>query len=192
MPEVDEQTLALLQRSHQLLQQLNGDPRTRDTLETALKVHYPAVTTEAEARNRLVQPMLDQFQEQVVKPLQERLDAADAARTASESTRAETALNEAFSEFRTKRGFTDEGIEAVKRLMVDRSIADPYAAAALFAEQNPTAPERDAMTGFSPPQWDLEQTLTQVDVKGLFENEDAWADKQAANVLNEIRVGQAA
>lgn len=190
MAEVNDETLALLQRSHDVLMKLNGDARTRAPLEAAIKVHYPQVVTEEDQRQQLVAPQLEAFKTQIVDPLREQLEAFTTARQTEAAARTESDLASAFTDIRKNRGFTDDGIEAVKRLMVDRSIADPHAAAALFAEQNPPAPQE--APGFQPQHWNMEQTVTDFDLKGLFENEDRWADNMAAKALNEIRVGQAA
>jgi hypothetical protein len=189
MPDVDEATLATLQRSHDVLMKLNGDTRTRGLLEKGLKVHFPEVTTEEEAAARIVEPHLAAIREEM-KPLAEGVQALLDQRKDDATARTTAQLEETFSHIRKNRGFTDEGIEQVKKLMVDRNIADPMAAAALFAEQNPPAPE--AAAGFAPQHWNLDQNVTDFDVKGLFENEDRWADAMASKTLNEIRVGQAA
>lgn len=190
MADIDPDRLALLERSHNVLQKLNGDAVSKPFLEKALKHHYPEVTTEEEAAQRMVAPQFEAFTREVVTPLSDELKALREARESDAAARTEGQLSTAFTEFRTKRGFTDDGIEAVKKMMVERNIADPYAAAALFAEQNP-APVQDA-PGFMPSAWNIDQTVADHDIKGLFENEDRWGDNMAAKVLNEIRVGQAA
>lgn len=190
MAEIDDDKLLLLQRSHDVLMKLNGDPNTRPLLERGIKHHFPDVVTEEEAAARMVAPQIEKFQTEVVAPLADELKALRESREQQRAQQTEAELNSAFSEIRRSRGFTDEGIEAVKKLMVDRSIADPHAAAALFAEQNQPAPQ-DA-PGWTPSHWNIDQTVTDFDLKGLFENEDAWGDRMAAKALNEIRVGQAA
>ena len=190
MPQLDDETHALLQKSHEVLMKLNGDAQTRPLLEKALKHHFPDVTTEEETAERLVKPQIEAFTRDVVTPLADELKALREARAAEQQARTQSQLEDAFTEIRRKRGFTDEGVDAIKKLMVDRSIADPFAAAALFAEQNP--PVETNAPGWSPTHWNIEQSVTDYDLKGLFENEDAWADNMAAKALNDIRVGQAA
>lgn len=188
--EVDDATFETMKKTYELVMKLNGDATSRPLLEKAIKQHFPNVTTEEEAASRLVQPQFEAFQREVGNPLMEELKALREEREANQARATEQSLNSAFDEFRTKRGLTDEGIEAVKRMMVEKSIADPYAAAALFAEQNP-APSQEA-PGWTPASWNIDQSVTDHDVAGLFANEDAWADNMAAKTLNEIRVGQAA
>lgn len=189
-PTITPERLALLERSHNMLQKLNGDARTRAPLEAAIKVHYPQVVTEEDTAQRLVGPHLDAFKTEVVAPLTEALKALNERGEREESSRIEQRLTDAFSDLQNSRHFTPEGIEAVKRMMVENSIADPYAAAARFNELNP--PPSTEVPGWTPQQWNMESTLSDIDVKGLFANEDVWADKAAATALNEIRLGQAA
>ena len=190
MPDVDAATLEILQRSHNVLQKLNGDPATRPQLEKALKHHFPDVVTEEDMSQRLVAPQIEAFTRDVVAPLAEQLKAMQEERAAQATRQTEQQLNDAFTDISRSRGYTADGIEKIKQLMVERSIADPHAAAALFAEQNP-APAQDA-PGWTPAGWNINETVTDHDLKGLFANEDAWADTMAAKALNEIRVGQAA
>lgn len=182
--------IALLERSHAMLLKLNGDPATRPLLEKAIKHHHPEVTTEEEAGARILAPQIEAFTRDVATPLMDELKAMREQRDAAAAAATETQLTEAFTDIRRTRGYTDDGIEAIKKLMVDKSIADPYAAAARFAELNPPASQE--APGWTPSSWNIDQTVTDHDLKGLFANEDAWADNMAQKTLNEIRVGQAA
>lgn len=187
MAEINDAELEVLRRSHNVLMKLNGDPKSRGYLETGLKVHFPDVVTEEEAGQRLVAPQLEAFKAEVVAPLTNALNEFNESRKAEQERTATQQLTTTFDELKASRGFTDDGIERVKKLMVERNIADPLAAAALFAEQNPPASQE--APGFMPSHWNIDQTVTDIDVKGLFENEDKWADNMAVHTLNEIRVG---
>lgn len=190
MPEISQDQLDLLQRSHNVLLKLNEAPETRPLLEKGLKHHFPQVVTEEEAAARLVTPQLDSFKKEVFEPLAAELKALKEDRAAARESQTTAELEASFARMRKERGFTDDGIEAVKKLMVDRSIADPDAAAARFAELNP--PQSQEAPGWTPNSWNLTETASDVDVQGLFANEDKWADNMAAQTLNSIRVGQAA
>jgi hypothetical protein len=189
MPEVSDAELAVLRNSQALLAKLNGDARTRPLIEQAVKVHHPEVETEADVGARLAKPHIEQFTAEVVTPLQEELKALREQREAQATQTTQAQMEAAFGQMR-QRGFTDDGIERVKALMVERSIPDPLAAAALFNELNPPAPQE--APGWTPAAWNYAETATDNDLKGLFANPEAWGDKTAATVLNEIRVGQAA
>ncbi len=188
MAEIDDATLKVLQNAKGVLDKLNGDPESRALLEKGLKKHFPQVETEEDIGARLAAPHIEKFTKEVVEPLKAKLTSIEEADAKQAEKAAETSLTEAFGEMRT-RGFTDEGIEAVKKMMVENSIADPRAAAARFLELNPPAP-REEQSQFSPPAWNMDQNLVEHDVKGLFADPDNWGDKMATQVMNEIKVGR--
>lgn len=190
MPDIDAATLEVLQRSHNVLMKLNGAAETRPLLEKAIKHHFPEVTTEEEASQRLVAPQIEAFTRDVATPLMDELKAMREQREAQAAAATEAQISDAFTDIRRTRHYTDEGVEAIKKLMVDNSIADPYAAAARFAELNPPASQE--APGWTPSSWNIDQSVTDYDLKGLFANEDSWADNMAQKALNEIRLGQAA
>lgn len=191
MPEISDQELAVLRESQNVLLKLNGDPKSRSHLEAGLKIHYPAVETEAEVGQRLAAPVLEGFKKEVIEPLTEQLKTLNDRQSADAAARAANETAEAFARL-TKAGYTADGIEKIKQLMVDRSIPDVDAAAALFDRQNPE-PKAPIETAWTPPGWDVASVGgSGIDVKALFQDETRWADQEAASVLNEIRVGQAA
>lgn len=183
---VDPNTLALLQRSHQVLMQMNGDPKSRPLLEDALKVIIPDVKTEREIAAELVAPQIAAFEEKL-KPALQQLETIAADRQAYIERSTTEQLESAFNEMRTKRGLTDDGIEKVKQLMVERSIADPHAAAALFLEQNP--PQSQEAPSWTPQHWNMDQQTggDAESLKALFADEDRWADNMAGVALTEHR-----
>jgi hypothetical protein len=81
-------------------------------------------------------------------------------------------------------GYTEEGIEKIKALMVERTIPDVDAATALFEKMNPPKPE--APSGYKATGWNFAQ-VNKDDVNGklLFEDPDAWADQEAKKVWEE-------
>lgn len=175
-----------LARGYQLLAKLSTDPRTQGLIDEAVKVHHPEVTTEKERVEQQVSPLLKPVTE-TLERINKRFEDEDAAKKASEEKAAEARIESSFVEL-AKQGYTAEGLEKIKALMIDRSIADPYAAAALFDKQNPPAPDAAAYT---PANWDLGAGHAPGDsLKELFANEDAWAEKQIGVVLNEMRSGQ--
>lgn len=179
--------LALYQRGLGLLQKLEANPASKPLLEQAVKIHFPDVTTEAETVERNVKPHLEPVMGALEK-INARFEAEDAAKAAAADKAAEAEIEGSFSAL-AKQGYTAEGLEKIKGLMVDRKIADPYAAAALFDKQNPPA-QIDA-GGYTPQNWDLGAGHAAGDsLKELFANEDAWAEKQVGQVLTEMRTGK--
>lgn len=83
---------------------------------------------------------------------------------------------------------TEEGVEKVKKMMVDRKIADPEAAVALFLRQMPAKPARAA--GFAPKPFGVEMTMgddkvSDESMKFLTENPERWFDQKAEEIWAE-------
>lgn len=188
MPEISEQELATLKNSYNLLQKLDSDPRSKPLVERAVKIHHPEVVTEEELGERLAAPHIEKVNA-VATELRDQLEALKQREAGVAQREQENAVNSAFTRLESA-GYTPDGIGAIKQLMVDRKIADPEAAAALFDKMNP--PAATEAPGWVPDRWNFDETASAVDVKGLFKNEDKWADDMVGQVLNEIRVGKAA
>lgn len=170
-----------------LIQKLESDPRSKPLIESAVKVHFPDVVTEAETMERAVQPHLAPVMDGI-KSIQERFAKEDEERAAARQRETEQSLESRFADYQSK-GYTEDGIAKIKQLMVDRSIADPDAAVALFDKLNP-APLTESAS-YTPQTWDMGAgTAPGADMKALFENPDAWADNQVGVVLNEMRSGR--
>lgn len=188
MPEITEAQLAVFQNALGLVQQMNSNPSAKTHLERAIKVVKPDVETEEEAGLRLASPHIAPLQEQMTA-IQASLKAITDGQATQQTAAQEATLNARFDAL-AKQGFTEDGIGKIKQLMVDRGIADPDAAAALFEKNNP--PAKQEQPGWTPDRWNFEETASPVDVAGLFKDEDKWADQAATDVLNEIRLGKAA
>lgn len=186
LAEEDANTLA---RGMKLLQTLNNNPASRPLLERAIKAVDPSVKTTEEQVGELLAPQLS-----VVNKLAEELKADREERAAERAQQAEAqaeqSMNDAFAHLRGKEGLTEDGERAVKELMVDRKIADPMAAFALFQKQNPTTDV--SAPSYVPQSWDFERQAVDQDVKGLWENSDAWSDRQVGHILTEMRKADAA
>lgn len=189
MPEITDQELALYRNGMALLQKLDANAEAKPFLERAIKTVMPNVQTEEDIAARFTAPLTEK-----VTGLETQLNAAlaglkqrdDDAATAQITGQ----LTDAFSRLQAD-GYTPEGLEKIKTLMVERKIADPEAAAALFDRQNPK-PAVDN-PAFAPSTWEIDSTAAPgIDTKALFANEERWADQEAVNVLNEIRLGKAA
>lgn len=185
MAEISDEQLAIFQRGMTLLQTLSTNPKTRRQFEGALKVIHPEIETSDDVAMEVAKPYVEQIAGLEGK-LTEFLDGQKAERESAEQRRADDETRDAFSRL-SKQGYTDDGLEKIKGLMVDRKIADPEAAAALFDRQNPKPPE--GVASWEPDSWNLEERAVGNDVAGLFKNPDRWADAEVGNVLNEIRLG---
>lgn len=189
--EIDDTEYERLQRAMGLLTKLDGDPRTKPHLEAALKIQDPNLQTEADVAERMTKPVVEKFEAATaeIKGYFEKLTERDNAQAKAAT---EASITEAFTRLRGA-GYTDEGIEKIKAIMVDRSVADPEAAAALFDKLNP--PPAVADSNYSPPAWDLESVTggqAGPSLKDWFENEDKAEAQAVAQTLNEIRLGKEA
>ena len=144
--EIEEAELANLRRVNDVAVLLGKNPKTRAVLQAAVAEAAPdQAGSEHYLRNEFseaiggVAKKLDDFLEAQKKDREER-DAADARRT----------LENRWLEGRGKlrdAGYTQEGLEAVEKLMEERGIADHEAARALHERLNP--PAEPAVTGGS-------------------------------------------
>jgi len=173
MPEISNEALQVLQASYQVLDKLMGNPKTKAATEKLIKEQFPHAVTSQDLADPIIQP------------LQEKLKELTDWKEKYESDKLDDQLKAAFKRMKDEQHFTDEGIERVKKLMVDRKIADPEAAAALWEKQNP--PPAVKPTALTPSTWTIPGEGEGEDkYKRLVENEDAFAREEAVNVLNEF------
>jgi len=178
-----------LQAGRKLLEQINGDPKTRSLLTRAIKAHYPNTRTEEDIAAEVAGPYIEEVKGISAK-LQEQLDALTTERTASANERAREQTTAAFDRLRQAHGYNDDGINAIKQLMVDRSIGDPEAAALLFEKQNPQPDQ--TRSSWEPASWDLKNNAVDYDLEGLWADPEKWSDKMIGKVLLEERSKNAA
>jgi len=164
--EVDDAQLAQFKGAFQLLDKLLKDPKTRAATEKAIKVHKPDFPTSEEVL------------EPVASDISELRKEFKAFIQKTEEEKQDRAADDAFDRLR-KSGYTDEGISKIKNIMKERTIPDVEAAAALFDKLNPPASPATP-SGFEPKDWGLGIDSADEDTKLLFENEDRWAEKEAA------------
>jgi len=180
---ITDAQLEQLNRSAALLQQLAQSPKTKREFERIVKVHAPEVETTDDIVQAAAAPYIEKLE-----ATQARLDEYIAAQTErAEREAANRADSELATRFSTMRanGLTDKGEDAVRQLMVDRNIADPDAALALFEKQNPPAPQ--GVSSWEPDSWNLSTRAVDRDIEGLFANPDAWGDQEVANTLADLR-----
>ncbi len=189
MPEVSDEQLVVMQRAVDLIQKMEANPESKPLIQKAVKVINPDFQTEEDLATRIAAPHVEKI-DALSAQMREFLDAQTAKETAAAEARTTAQIEEAFGRLQGQ-GYTADGLEKIKSLMVDRSIADPEAAAALFDRLHPKV---DAgQPGWAPDHWRMEDAAPEgVDIKELFANEDKWADNEAAKVLNEIRLGKVA
>lgn len=176
--------LNILQRSQLLLQKLSQGATKRD-FERLVKTIVPEVETTDDVVQSAAAPYIEQLQA-TQKKLDDFLAAQAEAAANSERAQAETSLRSAFERLRSKEGLTDEGEKTIREYMIERNIPDPEAAWALWEKRNPK-PAVVGHAAWEPDSWNLRENAVAVDVEGLFRDPDLWGDKEAANVINEMR-----
>lgn len=136
--EIDENQLAGLQKTAQIVQQMLSHPKARPLLQQAEKAFNPNLAIpEIDAQA----PILSEI-EKVNKRLDEQEKAAREREEKAAKESAERTLRDTWGKGRGKlksTGYTDEGIDKIEKLMEERGIADHDAAAALYDRLNPPA-----------------------------------------------------
>lgn len=182
--ELDDQQYATLQKLAAFTQELATSPKTRRQFERIAKELRPELETTDDIAAEAAKPYVEQLEKTNAR-LDEFLTAQQEREARAAESQADRERDEAFARLR-QAGFTEDlGIPAIKQLMIDRKIADPEAAAALYEKMNP--PVETGPSAWEPDTFDIRNNAVGNDVEGLFQNEDAWADKEAARTLNEFR-----
>jgi hypothetical protein len=181
---IDEAQLNALTAAQKLLEQINSDPKTRPLLTKAIKAHYPNTRTDEDVAEEVARPYIEKV-EATASKLEEMFSKIAEREAKDSEARALSQLESSFSRLKSTYGYNDEGIDKIKALMVDRSIPDPDAAAALFERQNPKPTE--VRSSWEPDSWNLREDAVAVDVQGLFADPDRWADKEVGKILFDIR-----
>lgn len=187
MAEISDEQLAALQGAQALLLKLTQNPTAMAHLERSIKVLDPNLETSEEVATRMAKPIIEPLAAQLAET-RTRLEAFETAdndrRAKAEAALHDQEFREAFGRLR-QAGLTEVGEETVKKLMVERNIADPEAAFALFERQNPKpSPEQSA---WEPARWNIEENAVEHNTKALFENPDRWADDMVGKVLMDER-----
>ena len=172
-----------LQRGQLLLQKLSQTPSTKRSFERLVKEIVPEVQTTADIVQEEAAPYIEQITAVGTK-LDDFLAAQEAREAASADAAANASLSEAFVKLRAE-GLTEAGEAEVKKAMVERNIADPYAAFALWERNNPKPPE--GLAAWEPDSWNFAKNAVGRNVDELFKNPDLWADEEAGRVLADLR-----
>lgn len=172
MADIDDAQLRVLQGAHTLMDKLMRNPATRQQAEKLIKQIEPSVTTT----------------EDYAKPYIEKIDGLekklDTFLTNQAQREIDGQLNQEYAAL-ANDGWTTEGIEKLKKFQVERNIPSPIDAAGAWERRYPAAPQQASILssadwGFARDNADEMNTL-------LWKDEDAFADKEAFNVITEFR-----
>lgn len=191
--EIDEAEYNRLAALHGIASKIVANPAARRRLEEAQKLVDPNAPT----------PFLDQERTQLepINALKTELSTEIAALKKEredekrENTLARIAADQekGFRRLKTEHRYTDEGVEAIRKLMETKGLIDVDDAVAIFERANPpqmpSTPSGAGMTGSS---WGFADVNTDTDksIQELIATKgavDSVADRMAAQALNEFR-----
>ena len=165
MPELSDEELRVLQGSKKLLDKMLGSPKTKRATEKIIKEHFPETVT------------TDDIAEPYVAEIKELRKELHEFRDGLKGKELDSKLEKGVEYLKTERDFTDEGIEKLKKLMIEREIPSILDAAAVWEKRNPPKPQEPSI--MAPTDWGFGRKTDDPNVKLLFEDEDAWAEKEA-------------
>lgn len=182
--EIEEAQLQALQNAYGLLNKLYGDPKHGMAFKKLLKDHNPNLSIpEIDAAAPHV-ARLDEIEKTTKAELDEtKKQLAEFIRKQQEE-REEADLESRLRQVKTDNDLTDEGLEKVKKLMVERKIADPEAAAALLLRKEPAAPLPPS--GFVPRRWNFGVAeKDDASAQHLLADPEGWMEEEAARIWSE-------
>ena len=168
--EMSEEEAKVLRGSKVLMDHLLKDPKTRRQAEGLVKQLYPETTT----TDDVVEPYVSEIKE-LAKEFRE-------FRKAQDGEKLDAKLNSQIAQLR-EDGYTDDGIEKIKEIMVKEQIPNAIAASKLWDKANPPKPAENS--NFAPTDWGFGGKQDDPDLKALFEDEDRWAEKEARKAWDE-------
>jgi hypothetical protein len=174
MAEIDDNELRILRGSKAVMDKLVSNPETKYQAEALIKKNHPNVVTTADR----------------AKPFVDRMNATDKKIddfiTEIRNTKADGELNSSFGRLRSA-GYTDEGIDKIKKIMIDEKIGNPEAVAAWWEKQNPPEPQEPSV--FAPSDWGFGASDAEKDehLKLQWSDEDRWADIEAGRAIKDYR-----
>ena len=173
MAEVNDQELAQLRGAKALLEKITTG-KTRREAEQLIKKVVPEVNT----TDDVLEPYVSQ-----ITALDKKIDDFI---NHSKGERLDAKLARGINKLRSDRDYTDEGIEKLKKMMVDKQIPDIEVAADHYERLNPPVQQEPSL--ISPTSWGFGRDVDGPDkesVAALFKDEDAWADREAQKAWSE-------
>jgi len=164
MAEISDDQLRVLNGSKALLDKMLGSPKTKRATEKIIKEHYPETLT----TDDVAEPYLEE-----VKGLRKDFEEF---RKDLQGKKLDDRLNNEIAELKGQ-DWTDDGIEKLKKLMIDREIPSIKDAAAVWEKRNPPKPQEPSI--IAPTDWGFGRKTDDPDLKELFTDEDSWAEKEA-------------
>lgn len=166
---VDKNFLDQLQMAYNLQKSLHDSDESRDDYEAALKKKFPDKYKTSQEK---AEPFLS--------PLKKDMEEFKAWKKSLEEKEQDNNFAESFKRLKKEGGYTEEGIEEIKKIMVDRKVADPEVAAAYFEKRNP--PKAIESSGYADRGWNFGDGADQKDseAENWFKDPNRMFDKIAA------------
>jgi hypothetical protein len=192
--EVDEAEWNRAQALTAVASKIVANPDARRQLERAHKLVDPNAATpllDQEARtNEPVNALKTELTEQIAALKKERDDEKREQTLASIAGKQEAA----FARLKSQSHYTDEGVEAIRKLMETKGLIDVDDAVAIFERTNPP-PTPSTPSGITGASWGFTDMTAEADksIQDLISSKgqnDQIADRMAFNALQEFR-GQA-
>lgn len=146
MVEITEEQLDYLQKAEGLMKKLHDNKATRPLFDKAVKAH-PEL-----GKNYMT---VEETAEPIVAPIKEQVARLEKRLKDKEDAEMDGHLNETFKDVQRRYGYTDEGIGELKKMMVDKNIADPEVAAAYWEKKNP--PKAIESNGYASTAWKFDE-----------------------------------
>jgi membrane-associated HD superfamily phosphohydrolase len=173
--QVDESELATLKAAYDLQNKLYTGKNKRG-YEKLLKEEF----------GERVQTT-DDIADQYTAPLKKELDELREWKKSLEEKEQDNHLKQTFESLKNTRGYTDEGIGQIQKIMLEKKIADAEAAADHWEKKNPAKPAES--NGFGESGWNFTDEISQEnsDAANWFANPDRMFDKVARETIDSIK-----
>lgn len=145
--EVDENEILEMRGLKAVISKITSDPKRALLLEQLHKEADPDVRT---PRADMLKPAVERVEavDAEVKALKKQLDDERSEREKERATLSLTSKYDSVIAAARKDGYTDKGIEELKKIMEEKSLMDFEAADAIFQRRNPApAPSMPGVTG---------------------------------------------
>lgn len=175
MAEIDDNELAQLRVAAEFVKKVADSEGGTTQIEKWAKKLNPKIRTSQDVAEEHAKPILDEM-----GTLKKRLDDWD-------SRISDYNQSESLNKVKKEYGFTDAGMEDLKKFMKDNDVKNPRIAAAAWEKQNPARPVTPSYISNDFTVGDIlgEQNSKSEDLKRLSENPMRWQDDEARKFFAE-------
>lgn len=180
MAEIDDATYSQLANLDAFVRRGLANPATRRKLLEVQKTLNPDIAVPELDESDPIRTELKELRASIEKDKSEREE-----RAFTDQLRARWNAGQAFAR---KRGYSDEGIEALQKFMEDEGLPSHEAAIPYYEQRHPPPVQASSAS-----RWDFftDQHNPESDLKLLYEGKDElFLDKMIADTLNKVRSGE--